>query len=175
MSRTKAPAKERSEDFGRDARRLLRGLESGSALRRDEEGASIWQTVPERQCSAGKGLPRGLVEACLAEDWLEWQGGLSFLPRLDGLGSAVPAPMAMPSGSSISFRSVGEEINGTRRPVVVNRGRNPLGWLKSRKDRNGQAVDRVLSMRGGRAFAGRLLVRSSQPAGDRELVGARAL
>jgi hypothetical protein len=32
------------------------------------------------------------------------------------------------------------EINGVRRPVVVNEGESPLGWLKSRKDRNGRPL-----------------------------------
>ena len=29
------------------------------------------------------------------------------------------------------------EVNGSRRPVVVNQGESPLGWLRRRKDRNG--------------------------------------
>jgi hypothetical protein len=29
------------------------------------------------------------------------------------------------------------EINGTYRPVIVNHGESPLGWLRRRKDRNG--------------------------------------
>jgi hypothetical protein len=32
------------------------------------------------------------------------------------------------------------EIGGVRRPVVVNEGESPLGWLKSRKDRNGRPL-----------------------------------
>ena len=32
------------------------------------------------------------------------------------------------------------EIGGARCPVVVNDGESPLGWLKSRKDRNGRAL-----------------------------------
>jgi hypothetical protein len=32
------------------------------------------------------------------------------------------------------------EIGGLRRPVVVNDVESPLGWLKSRKDRNGRAL-----------------------------------
>jgi len=39
------------------------------------------------------------------------------------------------------LRSIGErEINGARRPVVVNDAESPLGWLKSRKDRNGRPL-----------------------------------
>ena len=32
------------------------------------------------------------------------------------------------------------EVGGVRRPVVVNEGESPLGWLKSRKDRNGRPL-----------------------------------
>ena len=32
---------------------------------------------------------------------------------------------------------VHREIHGSRRPVVVNEGESPLGWLRRRKDRNG--------------------------------------
>jgi hypothetical protein len=32
------------------------------------------------------------------------------------------------------------EINGARRPVLINEGESPLGWLKSRKDRNGDPL-----------------------------------
>lgn len=30
------------------------------------------------------------------------------------------------------------EVEGVRRPVLVNEGESPLGWLRSRKDRNGR-------------------------------------
>jgi hypothetical protein len=32
------------------------------------------------------------------------------------------------------------EVDGTRKPVLVNETESPLGWLKSRKDRNGRAL-----------------------------------
>ena len=39
------------------------------------------------------------------------------------------------------LRTTGErEINGTRRSVLLNEGESPLGWLKSRKDRNGNPL-----------------------------------
>ena len=33
-----------------------------------------------------------------------------------------------------------KKVDGTRRPVVVNDAESPLGWLKSRKDRNGRPL-----------------------------------
>jgi Domain of unknown function (DUF6456) len=39
------------------------------------------------------------------------------------------------------LRSRGErEINGARQSVLLNDGESPLGWLKSRKDRNGKPL-----------------------------------
>jgi hypothetical protein len=32
------------------------------------------------------------------------------------------------------------DVEGTRRSVLVNEGESPLGWLKSRKDRNGRPL-----------------------------------
>ena len=32
------------------------------------------------------------------------------------------------------------EVEGVRRPVLVNEAESPLGWLKRRKDRNGRPV-----------------------------------
>ena len=32
------------------------------------------------------------------------------------------------------------EVDGVRRPVLINEAESPLGWLKSRKDRNGQPL-----------------------------------
>lgn len=39
------------------------------------------------------------------------------------------------------LRAIGErEIDGSRRPVLLNEGESPLGWLKSRKDRKGRPL-----------------------------------
>ena len=39
------------------------------------------------------------------------------------------------------LRAISErEVDGARRPVVVNDAESPLGWLKSRKDRSGRPL-----------------------------------
>lgn len=39
------------------------------------------------------------------------------------------------------LRAIGDrEVNGASRPVLVNEAESPLGWLKSRKDRNGRPL-----------------------------------
>jgi hypothetical protein len=46
-----------------------------------------------------------------------------------------------PSESSTQLRTLGDrEVDGARRRVVVNEAESPLGWLKSRKDRNGRPL-----------------------------------
>ena len=74
------------------------------------------------------------------------------------------------SGEQHQLRTIGErEVNGARRPVVVNETESPLGWLKSRKDRNGKPLITDHNKAGERAC--RLLVCPSQPASDLDLVG----
>jgi hypothetical protein len=56
-----------------------------------------------------------------------------------------PVPQAGDANDSFrarhQLRTIGErEVNGARRPVVVNEAESPLGWLKSRKDRNGRPL-----------------------------------
>ena len=60
------------------------------------------------------------------------------------------------------LRAVAErEVEGVRRAVIVNDAESPLGWLKSRKDRQRQAVDQRRPIRRRGAVARRLLVRPS--------------
>jgi len=64
------------------------------------------------------------------------------------------------------LRAVAErEVEGVRQAVVVNDAESPLGWLKSRKDRNGRPLISDDQCRG--ALARRLLVCPSQSARDR--------
>lgn len=122
-----------------------------------------------------KRVSAGLVETCLAQDWLERSGddlvlsqaGLAWLRRAAADGD--------PFRQQHQLRTAGErEIDGTRRPVLLNGAESPLGWLKNRKDRNWPVSDLRPSIRGRRALACRLLVRASEPARDVELVGARS-
>jgi hypothetical protein len=79
-----------------------------------------------------------LVAFCLAQDWLERDGrhlvlsdaGRAWLRRGEAAGDAFRQQHQLRSAAL-------KEIEGVRRPVVVNEAESPLGWLKSRKDRNG--------------------------------------
>jgi hypothetical protein len=62
-------------------------------------------------------------------------------------------------GQQHQLRSRGErEINGARQSVLLNDGESPLGWLKSRKDRNLSLSYPNRNIR-RRALTRRLLVR----------------
>jgi hypothetical protein len=119
---------------------LLTKLASGATLTRDgEHGVRL--TAPATNSSA---VPEDivaakLVEACLAQDWLEREGdalrlshvGRAWLRRSAAEGDAFRAQHQV--------RASGErEIDGT--PVLLNEAESPLGWLKSRKDRNGSPL-----------------------------------
>ena len=142
MRSSKLAARENAGERAREIRSLLTKLASGATLTPDREhgfrltaGAAHSPATPEDIVAAK------LVEACLAQDWLEREGdalrlshvGRAWLRRSDAEGDAFRAQHQV--------RASGErEIDGTRRPVLLNEAESPLGWLKSRKDRNGMPL-----------------------------------
>jgi hypothetical protein len=122
--------------FDQQAKALLASLKSGATIKRDGEGA--YRLAGDAGATP---LPKVLIETCLAEDWLEWRGedlaisgsGLARLRRASAGEDAFR--------EQHQVRSEGErELDGTRRPVLLNDAESPLGWLKSRKDRNGRPL-----------------------------------
>ena len=112
------------------------------ALRRHSSGAFVLRHGPGPRPAKGKdGVPASLVERCLAQDWLERRGGEILLSE------AGRAWLRRAASTGDSFREQhqlrtieDEQIDGTRRAVLVNEAESPLGWLKSRKDRNGRPL-----------------------------------
>lgn len=111
---------------------LKRDGAGGFRLTEDTAGAP---TAPATAIAAE------LVEACPAQDWLERHGerlrlshvGRACLRRSLAEGDAFRAQHQVRVSSE-------REIDGTRRPVLLNEAESPLGWLKSRKGRNGSPL-----------------------------------
>lgn len=129
-----------AQDDAAGARRLLKGLtKEGAALRR-AKGCYVLVSplVPSRQDIR---VAESLVDICLRQDWLERSGedlalsetGRAMLRRAEAGDDAFRQQHQSRAAQL-------KEIDGTRRPVLVNDAESPLGWLKSRKDRNGRPL-----------------------------------
>ncbi len=82
---------------------------------------------------AGRGLPRARLARPGGRALRLSHVGRAWLRRSAAEGDAFRAQHQV--------RGSGErEIDGTRRPVLLNEAESPLGWLKSRKDRNGSPL-----------------------------------
>jgi hypothetical protein len=142
MKSAKLTAKVASADRTREIRALLSRLAEGGELKPDGAG-SFRLTAPAAAAptAPAKTIAAKLVEACLAQDWLERHGdalrlshvGRAWLRRSAAEGDAFRVQHQVRAGGE-------REIDGTRRPVLLNEAESPLGWLKSRKDRNGSPL-----------------------------------
>jgi hypothetical protein len=117
---------------------LLQLANEGSRLRRDEEG---YRLHPRFAGGGTTAIREDLVRFCLKQDWMESRGGELLL------SSAGRSWLKRKQANGDSFRSQHQlratrlqEVEGARRPVLVNETESPLGWLRSRKDRNGRAL-----------------------------------
>jgi hypothetical protein len=122
------------------ARRLLKALnEEGAVLRKAKDGhVLVGLSALQRQ---GIRVAKSLVDICVRQDWIERMGenlvlsdvGRSMLRRAEA-GDDAFRQQHQVRGAQL------KEIDGIRRPVLVNDAESPLGWLKSRKDRNGRPL-----------------------------------
>jgi len=134
MTRTKPRASGRQARQAAEVLRLLRRLGHGAHIERNEEGG---------YCLAdGTSVGRRIVEACLAGDWVRWADGCLVISHV---GRQRLRRLA--AGQTDAFQqqhqlrvTVERDIDGLRRQVTVNDGESPLGWLRSRKDRNGKPL-----------------------------------
>ena len=137
MSGQTLPAKQ-AKRF-EEVQRLLKRLIDGGAIRRDTAGRFFVGGKATRK--AHTAITKSLVLVCLAEDWVEAQGeylvlsdaGRGFLRRADATDDFFRQQHQIRVAG-------GTEVNGSRRPVVLNAGESPLGWLRNRKDRNGRPL-----------------------------------
>jgi Domain of unknown function (DUF6456) len=139
MSARTRKAEER--EANETARHLLVRLgKGGGALRRVDGGYLLvgGSLAPAQQ---NPPVPERLVQLWLRRDWLEPKGQDLVLSAAGG------AWLRRSEASDDAFRQQHQlratqlkDIGGTRRPVLVNEAESPLGWLKSRKDRNGRPL-----------------------------------
>ena len=121
-------------------RRLLARLAAGAFIARDERGAFRLEDDRSRGGCATT-VTRRVIEACLAHDWLEPQGDRFVLSE------AGQSRLRRSESDTDPFReqhqlwtTAEREVGGVRRRVAVNEAESPLGWLRSRKDRNGKPL-----------------------------------
>ena len=139
MSRVQARRSNRVRQAS-EIRRLLVRLAAGGSIGRDAEGG--FRLEDDASCgSNATAVARRVVESGLAEDWLEWRG-----KRLV-LSETGRSRLRRSAADGDSFRqqhqlktTADREVNGARRRVTVNEAESPLGWLRSRKDRNGRPL-----------------------------------
>jgi len=129
-----------AQDDAAGARRLLKVLtEQGAALRK-AKGCHVLVGPSARRRQEIR-VAKSLVDICLRQDWLERMGedlvlsevGRSMLRRAEASDDAFRQQHQLRAEPL-------KDVDGIRRPVLVNHAESPLGWLKSRKDRNGQPL-----------------------------------
>lgn len=117
-----------------EIRRLLTRLADGAQIALDGEGGyRLTDRTP---------VARRIVEACLAGDWLERQGTHFVLSHVGRQRlRRLAADAADMFRQQHQLRVTAEhDVDGIRRRVTSNEGESPLGWLRSRKDRNGKPL-----------------------------------
>jgi hypothetical protein len=123
-----------------EVRRLLERLATGGAIARDAQGGFRLDDDAGRGGTATP-VARRIVEACLAGDWLAWQRDCLVLSETGRSRLRRNATDEDSFRQQHQLRRTAErEINGARRQLTVNAAESPLGWLRSRKDRNGKPL-----------------------------------
>jgi hypothetical protein len=127
------------DDMAGALRLLARLHEAGSALRHLKVG----YLLAIRSAASGQEprVPKRLVEFCLRQDWLERSGGDLVLSHAGWARLRRSETEGDPFREQHQLRAVTlKEMDGIRRPMLVNEAESPLGWLKSRKSRSGRPL-----------------------------------
>jgi len=141
MSRARPGAAARARQAA-EISRLLARLSIGAFIEIDGCGGFRLAGEDVPRGTGATRIGRNVVEACLDGDWLCRQGsrlvlsdvGRSRLRRTQATGDDAFRVQHQ-------LRSTAQrEIDGVRRAATVNDGESPLGWLRSRKDRNGKTL-----------------------------------
>jgi hypothetical protein len=122
-----------------DALQLLRRLSRDGTLRR--ENGRFVLTISGEASERGASIDCALVRRCLASDWLVQDGevlklsnaGVAFVRRAAAQSDPFRQQHQLPVTAE-------RKIGSVSKTVALNAGESPLGWLRNRKDRNGQPL-----------------------------------
>jgi hypothetical protein len=117
---------------------LLAGLAGKNGRLREAGGAYVIHRASGAGWRQESPVPKELVLLCLRNDWLKRDGndlvlspaGRAWLRRAASAGDGFREQHQLRSTQT-------REVEGSRRPVLVNDAESPLGWLRSRKDGRG--------------------------------------
>lgn len=151
-----------ANEIERDARRLFPKLLRDNGYFRPLERSVLSQATPSMGLFTRRNAYRRAVlvvdvcsiEAFLERGWLEGEGERHVLTDAGAAWLRRQMSGADPFREQHQLRGtvVRETPNGSRRPVVVNDGESPLGWLRRRKDRDGRALISAEQYEAGERF-----------------------
>jgi len=124
-----------------ETRWLLARLADGAFIARDGRHGS--QLIDE---AGGTGpsrlVSRRMIDACIADDWLAWDGSRLVLTDVGHARVRRSKAEGNEPFRAQHHRRKSElrEFGGVRQAVLLNEGKSPLGWLRSRKDLNGRPL-----------------------------------
>lgn len=127
---------------GADIRKLLASLAGGAYIASNNGRGFLLIDKGTPRSGAPKPVSRRIVDACVAADWLVGEQDRFVL---SDVGRARVRRLTADGNDPFQAqhqrrKNVLQEIGGVRRAVLVNEAESPLGWLRSRKDRNGRAL-----------------------------------
>jgi len=134
MSRASGKPKEDKEI----ARPLLQRLTDQDVMLRRVEGCYRLMRQSTQQAAR---VPESLISLCMRHDWLKRDGQDLVLSDAGRAWLRRDGDSADPFRQQHQVRATGlRDVEGVRRQVTVNETESPLGWLRSRKDRNGRPL-----------------------------------
>jgi len=129
------------EQIGAAKRLLARLAAEGGRLRKSGDKYILLGRTASGDSRGNLIVATEHVLLCLRNDWLERDGsdlilsaaGRAWVRRFRSGGDSFREQHQLRSTQS-------REVDGSRRPVLVNDAESPLGWLRSRKDRQGRPL-----------------------------------
>ena len=176
MKSAKLTAKVASAERNREIRAFCRDWRRGE-LKPDGAGSFLLtESAPAAPTAPAKAIAAELVEACLAQDWLEREGeSASPLPCWQGVAAPVSGRRRCVPRAASGERKRRARDRRHVPPSSVERGRKPSRLAQEPQGSEWKPVAHRAAIRGRGTSARRLLVCADEPARNGELVGSRAV